>query len=140
MPRLMRRARIHTQHFDFHRVSGIYHLARMLDALGPAHFGNVDQSFNAVLELHKRAVVGHARDLSIHAAADREPFFDTGPRIGQQLFVTQRDALAFTIKLKDLDLNVIANLNNSFGFCRRPHDMSVTCSKPSTPPRSTNAP
>jgi hypothetical protein len=38
------RARIDAEHFDFNGVSGIHDLARMLDALGPAHLGNVHQS------------------------------------------------------------------------------------------------
>ena len=76
----------------------------------------MNQSFNAALELDKRAVISHARDLSIHAAADRETFFDAGPRIGKQLLVTQRDALALAIELEYLDLNVSPTLNNSFGF------------------------
>ena len=34
----------------------------MLDTLGPAHFTHVNQPFDAILELDKRAVVGQAYD------------------------------------------------------------------------------
>src|SRR6185369_3294805 len=70
-------ARVNAEHFDLNTVAGIDDLARMLDALGPAHFGNVDQTLDAVLELDEGAVIGHARDLSIHAAANRKTLLDT---------------------------------------------------------------
>src|SRR5215470_4295219 len=77
------RARIDTQHFNLDHVAGIDYFARMLHALGPAHLGNVDQAFNARLELNKGAVISHTRDTSAHARANRETFLDAGPRIGQ---------------------------------------------------------
>ncbi len=43
-------------HFDFLR--GRDDLARMDVLLGPGHFGNVDQAFDARLQFHERAVVG----------------------------------------------------------------------------------
>src|SRR6185369_15398436 len=86
-------------------VAGIDDLARMLDALGPAHLRNVHQSFNAALQLDEGAVISHARHASIHAAADRETLFDAGPRIRKQLLVTERHAFTLAIELEHLDLN-----------------------------------
>src|SRR5690242_2317327 len=82
------RLRIDAQHFDFHRVTGVDDFARVLDALGPAHFGNVDQTFHARLELDERAVIGNARDLAVQTRADRKTLFHAGPGIRQQLFIT----------------------------------------------------
>src|SRR6266566_6448146 len=54
--------RINIQHFDFNRVPGVYDLAGMLDALGPAHFGNVNQAFHARFKFDKSAIVRYACD------------------------------------------------------------------------------
>src|SRR6185503_9377543 len=95
-------SRIDTQHFDFNHVARIDDLARMLHALGPTHLRNMYETFNTGLELDERAVVGNARNTSTHACTNRETFFNAGPRIRQQLFVTERDALAVAIKLQHL--------------------------------------
>lgn len=34
-------------------------LTRMLDMLGPAHFGNVDKTLDAFLDLHEGSVIGN---------------------------------------------------------------------------------
>src|SRR5678815_2660546 len=47
------RSWINAEHFNLDQVAGINYLARMLDALGPAHLGNMDQSFHAALEFYK---------------------------------------------------------------------------------------
>ena len=54
------RLRIDAQHFNFHHVARIDDFARMLHALGPAHFRNVNQPFHARLEFDKGAVISHA--------------------------------------------------------------------------------
>src|SRR6185369_14512723 len=103
------RPRIDTQHFNLDHVAGIDDLARMLHALGPAHFRNVDESFDARLELNKRTIISNARNAPAHPRTNWETFFDAGPRIGQQLLVTERDALAVTIKLQHFDLDRVAD-------------------------------
>jgi hypothetical protein len=103
------RLRIDAQNFDLDRVAGIDDFARVFDALGPAHLGNVDQSFNARLEFHERTVISDAGDASRHSRADRETFLHTRPRIRQELFITERHALAFAIKLQHLHLDRVAD-------------------------------
>ena len=70
----------------------------MLRPLRPTHFGDVHETFHARFKLNECAVVGHARNRAFDARADDETFLDTLPRIGQQLFVAERDALAVPIK------------------------------------------
>src|ERR1700752_3282480 len=101
--------RIDAQYFDFHQVARIDDFARMLHTLGPAHLGDVHQSFDTGLEFDERAVIGNARNPSGHSRADREAFFHAGPRIGQQLLVAERNAFAFAIELQHLDLNGVAD-------------------------------
>src|SRR6185369_1921141 len=103
---------IDTQDFDFHSVARVNDFARMLHSLGPAHFGNVNQSFDSAFEFNKRAVVSHAGNLAAHARAHRKALFDAGPGIRKQLFVTERNSLAFTIKLQNLDLDAVANMKD----------------------------
>src|SRR6266542_786916 len=81
--------RVDIQHFDFNRVSGVYDLAGMLDALGPAHFGNVNQAFHARFKFYKSAIVRYACDPTIQSGANGKPFLNTGPWIGEQLLVTK---------------------------------------------------
>ena len=61
----------------------------MLDALAPRHLGDVDQAFDAWFELHERAVVGQAHDLSGHPLADRIALVDRRPRIRHELLVAE---------------------------------------------------
>src|SRR5687767_2433162 len=100
---------IDTQYFDVNRIARVNNLARMLDALGPAHFRNVDQTFDSVFEFDKGAIIRHAGDFSINSRADWKTLFDAGPWIRKELLVTQRDTLALAIKLQHLDLNVVAD-------------------------------
>src|SRR5262245_38936396 len=102
--------RIDAQDFNFNHVARINQLARMFDAFGPAHFGNMDQTFNAGLKLNKRTIVGNAGHLTRNSRHRRKALFDTLPRVRQKLLVTQRDALASAIEPQDLHLNGVANL------------------------------
>src|SRR5215472_3946801 len=46
--------RIDCEDFDLDRIAGIHQLARVLNALGPAHLRDMDQTFDAALQLDKR--------------------------------------------------------------------------------------
>ena len=86
------RARVDAQHHRLHRVADVEDLRRVLDALAPGHLADVDQSFDARLELDERAVVGQADDLAGESRADRVALDHVGPRIVHQLLVAERDA------------------------------------------------
>ena len=90
----MRRAvAIDAEHHRVHGVAHVEDLRRVLDALAPRHLADVDQPFDARLELDERAVVGEADDLAAHARADRIALHHVRPRIGDELLVAERDAL-----------------------------------------------
>src|SRR5476651_1798357 len=86
------RRRVHAEHHRVHRVADVQQLRGVLDALAPRHLADVDQAFDARLELHERAVVGEADDLPAHPRADRVALHDVRPRIGDELLVAERDA------------------------------------------------
>src|SRR6185312_3070841 len=77
--------------------------------LGPGHFGNVHETFDAGLKLNKRAVVGDVGDAALHFGADRIFSFDPFPRIALQLLHAERDAVRFVVDLDDLDLHGLAD-------------------------------
>ncbi len=68
--------RIDLEHLHFDFLRGGDDLAGMDVLLGPAHFGDVDQAFDARLQFHEGAVVGDVGDAAREAA--RRP--DTWPR------------------------------------------------------------
>jgi hypothetical protein len=65
--------------------------------LGPGHFGDVDQAFDARLQLHECTVVGDVGDAAGELGSDRVLGFDAIPRIGFQLLHAKADALGFLV-------------------------------------------
>ncbi len=82
----------------------------MLDALAPRHLGDVNQSLDARFELDERAVVGQADDLAVDARADRIPVHHVRPRIGDELLVSERDALGRRVVLQHDDVDLVVDL------------------------------
>ena len=72
--------------------------------LGPAHFGNMHEAFDAFFQFHKRAVIGDVGDTARYTAGDRIFHGHTFPRILLQLLHAERDALGVGVDLDDLDL------------------------------------
>src|SRR5688500_12455053 len=73
-------ARVDTKHFNLYAVARVDYLARRLDAQAPTHFCTVDRTVHAVLDFGPRSILRNAGNLSVHAHADRESLFDSGPR------------------------------------------------------------
>ncbi len=97
-------------HFDFLR--GRDDLAGMHVLLGPGHFGDVDQAFDARLQFHERAVVGDVGDAALEAGADRILGLDALPRIVEQLLHAERDAVRLVVDLDDLHLHRLADIEH----------------------------
>src|ERR1700687_1799477 len=94
-------------HFDFLR--GRNDLAGMHVLLGPGHFGDVDQAFDARLQFDERAVVGDVGDAAGEARIERVLRLDALPRIVQQLLHAERDAVGLVVDLDDLHLHGLAD-------------------------------
>src|ERR1700761_9632537 len=93
-------------HFDFLRSRN--DLAGMHVLLGPRHFRDVDQAFDARLQFDERAVVGDVGDAAGEARVERILGLDALPRIVQQLLHAERDAVGLVVDLDDLDLDGLA--------------------------------
>ena len=80
--------------------------------LRPGHLGDVDQAFDARLQLHERAVIGDVGDAALELGVDRVAGGDALPRIGEQLLDAERDAVRLVVDLDDLDLDRLADVHD----------------------------
>ena len=97
-------------HLDL--VADLDELAGVVDALGPAHLGDVHEPFDALLELDEGAVAHHVDDLAGDAGADRVLVGDVLPRAGALLLQAQRDLLAILVDVQDHDLDLVVDLDH----------------------------
>ena len=97
-------------------VAGLDHLRRVLHALGPGHLGDVDEAFDALLELDERAVVGDGEDAAVNLRADGIALGGVEPRIRRELLEAERDALLVLVELEDLDLDLVADVDEIAGM------------------------
>ena len=72
----------------------------------------MDQAFDAGLQLDEGAVVGDVGDAAGETGSDRELGLDALPRIGLQLLHAERDAVGLVIDLDDLDLDLLADIED----------------------------
>src|SRR5204863_349474 len=94
-------------HLDFLR--GGDDLAGVHVLLGPRHFRDVDQAFDARLQFDERAVVGDVGDAAGKARIERILRLDALPRIVQQLLHAERYPVGLVVDLDDLDLHGLAD-------------------------------
>ena len=97
-------------HFDF--VAQLDDLGRMDVLVGPVHFGDVHQAFDALLDLDERTVVGEVGDLAEQAGAGRVTAGDADPRIFAQLLHAQRDAVLLLVELEHLGGDFVADVEH----------------------------
>src|SRR6266446_6316058 len=100
----------------FDRLADRHELRGVPDVPRPAHLGDVDQPFDARLELDERAVVRDRDDLALHARSNRILRGDVLPGIGLQLLQAERDALALPIDVEDFHLELLADLHHFGGM------------------------
>jgi len=100
----------------------------------------VHQTFDAWFQLNERAVVRNAGNLTGQSRVLRKTLFDRFPRVWQKLFVTQRDALARTIKAQHLDLDGVTNTEKLSRILQSSPRHISHVQQPINAARSTNAP
>src|SRR5436190_5000215 len=94
------------------------HLRRGDVLVGPVHLRDVDQAFDARLDLDERAVVGDVGDLAEQACAVRIAARHAVPRVVAELLQAQRDAVLLGVELQHLGSELLADLND---FARVTH-------------------
>src|SRR6202012_231119 len=96
--------RIDVQDDDLNFLRGGNDLPGVDVLLGPGHFRDVHQAFDAGLQFHEGAVVGDVGDAAGELGAHRVLGLDAVPGIGLQLLHAERDALGLGVDLDDLHL------------------------------------
>src|ERR1700722_4464165 len=104
-------ADLHFQYHRFHLIAGLDHFARMLPPGAPGHFRDVNQTLHARLDLDKRAVICDTHHPADNAAPSWAPDGQRFPRVRRQLPDAERNALLLTIELKNLNSNLVADVN-----------------------------
>src|SRR6185437_11412682 len=105
---------------DLDLVADLDELAGVVDALGPAHLGDVDEPFDALLELDEGSVAHHVDDLAGDAGADGVLVGDILPGAGALLLQAQRDLLAVLVDVQDHDLDLVVDLDHVTGVVDPP--------------------
>src|SRR4029079_7085476 len=85
---------------------------RVLDLLGPGHFGDVDHALDALLELDERAVVGEGDDFALDPRAHRVLDGGGGPGVGLQLLVAEAHPLGVAVALQHLHLDLVPDVQH----------------------------
>src|SRR5262245_27202816 len=101
---------------DLDLFADVDQLAGVVDALGPAHLGDVDQSLDALFELDEGAVTHDVDNLANDPSLDRIFVGDVFPRAGALLLQTQSDLLAILVDVQDHDLDLVVDLEHVAGM------------------------
>src|SRR5579875_1471461 len=78
--------------------------------LCPTHLGNMDQAFDARLQLDESAIVGDIGNAALEARIRRIFELDAFPRIGFELLHAERNALCLGVEADDLNLDALADM------------------------------
>ena len=92
---------------DVDFIAVVEHLIRMRDALGPAHFANVNETFDAFFKLDKRAVGHDVDDRAVNARSNGILLFDVDPRRIGQLLEAEGDLFLLVIDVQDDDFDLL---------------------------------
>ena len=101
---------VQNHNFNFVTLSNNFAWVDVL--VGPVHFGNVYQTFNTLFQLNKAAVVGQVGNVARNLGAFGEALLDVDPWIFTQLLQAQRNAVALTVELQNLNKDLVANIDD----------------------------
>src|SRR5437867_3939061 len=109
-------AAVDVEHDHLDVVADVDELRGVADAASPGHLGDVDEPFDAGLELDERPVVGEAHDLAVRLGAGGVRLLDALPRVRRLLLVAERDAARLTVEVEDDHLDLVADLEDLRGM------------------------
>ncbi len=96
------------QDLDAHRVARLDDLPGIVDVV-LGELGDVDQTLDAVEDLHERSEGDHLGDAALELVADVVRVDHALPRVLLGLLETQRDPLALTVDVEHLDADGVAD-------------------------------
>src|SRR3978361_500153 len=103
--------RVNAEDNRIHFVARLDHLRGVLHALRPGHFRHVDEAFDALLELYKRAIVRDGQNAAANLCTDGVTLCGGEPWVMRELLEAKRNALLILVELEDLDLDLVANID-----------------------------
>src|SRR5581483_7463302 len=107
---------VHAQNNGVDFVTGLHQLGGMLEPLRPGHLRKMNQTFNALLELDERAVIGDRKHAAVDARTHRVALRRIEPGIRRQLLEAERDALLVFVELEHLHLDLVAHVDQVAGM------------------------
>ena len=108
--------RIDLKHHGFYILADCHNFRRVRDMLGPGHFGDMDQPLNTLFQFDKSTVIGNADHPAGDNFVNRITLFHVGPGIRLQLLQTKRDTFPFTIKIKNGNHDLLADVHQFRGM------------------------
>ena len=103
---------VDAEHNHIDLITGIDEFGRMIDALGPRHLADMNQSLNAVFQLHEGTVRHHIDHFATNLRADRVLGLDVVPRAGVLLLQAERDLFLVAIDVQDHHLEFLVDLDH----------------------------
>src|SRR5690606_22893207 len=98
------------QNHDFDFFTQGNHLAGVDVLVGPVHFGDVYQAFDAGFDFNERTVVGQVGNLAEQTCALRIAASQTDPWVFAQLLDAQRDTALFLVELEHFGFDFLTDL------------------------------
>jgi hypothetical protein len=92
-------------------VAGAYDLVRSLDVM-VGKLGDVDQTFDPLCDLDEGPERDELGYPTLDLLSDVDPLDDLLPRVLPGLLEAERDALAVAVDFENLDLDLLANLDD----------------------------
>src|SRR5208282_917539 len=100
---------VHSENHSFHRLAWFHYVTRSPHSLGPRHFGNMNQTFNAGLDFDERAKVHQPGNSAAYPFACLVFFGHGVPRMRLQLLHADGNAMFVGVDLDDHGLNLLAH-------------------------------
>ena len=97
-------------HIDF--VARIDQFGWVINSLGPGHFADVNEAFDAIFELDERTVGHDVDNFAADTSADGELGFDIVPGAGFFLLQSERDLFLFAIDVQNHDFDFLVDLHH----------------------------
>src|SRR5262249_41621906 len=105
-------AGIDAEHNNFDHVAGFDHVSGLADLFRPRHLREMDQPFDAFLQLDECAEIGHPGDRAFHALAGLVLLAREIPRVRLKLLESEGNALLGRIDLEHARFDAIADLQH----------------------------
>lgn len=122
------------QNHHFHYITNVNNFGWVDVFVGPVHFGNVHQTFNAFFDFNEAAVVSQVGNATSQFSTFWVTLSDSYPWIFARCFRPRDTRVRSRSNFSTLTVISSPTFTISLGCLTRFHAMSVMCSRPSTPP------